>query len=192
VDIRRTHRLLLLASAFLLGCATGAAEPVLGPGMRVRARMTDGDRIVGSIQRVARDTLQIVGTDGETRAVSLASVSSVELSRGRGASTRTGVALGALAGGVIGGTVAVVSWEEPACRNTPVLDGTWNSCGVGWISQDSSAEGAAVGGAFLGALIGAGVGALIGSRVQAEQWQSCVPGPGPRASSLPACRLSGF
>ena len=159
----------------VVGVAASAAmtsTPVFGqalvPGARLRVTLkgTPPTILVGTVDRVAGDTLHLrVPYRGQTVPLPLMTVASTEISRGR----HSRAAKGALIGGGIGVAVGLLAFDM--ADPNPDLRARWG---------------------ILFGLMGAGTGALIGAQSRSEKWEM-VPLPSLPAASVSFNRVElGF
>ena len=136
---------LLIGVACLLTTAllrTAAAQ--VGPGDRVRVTTPDIERYDGTVQAIRGDFLTV-----DTLTVPRASITRLEVHRGRKGQAHLGAAIGAVALGAAGVAVGIAFCEGFECPK---------------------GEGAAVGGGagvLVGGLLGLGIGALTKS----DRWE---------------------
>lgn len=90
--------------------------------------------------------------------MSIDEVTKLEVLQGRGSHVREGIAVGGIAGALIGAAIGVATYEE--C----VPEG-WFDC---TFTLDEAARAMLAGTA--GGVLGAGVGALLGSTVPKQEW----------------------
>ncbi|UCC84509.1 MAG: hypothetical protein JSW46_06165 [Gemmatimonadota bacterium] len=145
---------LLLVAAFVLTASVdlfAQQEPPVAPGDRVRvtAPTIDPDTFVGTVVAMGADAcvLEVEGHAGPLP-LPLASVTSLEVSRGQKSRTLWGAGIGLVAGGAAGAAI-----------------GSASSRGDEWSGLGTLAY--AAGGAWLGLLFGAAIGAVI----RTERWE---------------------
>jgi hypothetical protein len=181
---------IMLSRIVLFVCAALLAHPAvlraqsvadLAPGARVRVVDPGTGRIVGTVESVAGDSLVVLsgrGEDARTVTLSLSSIRTVQVSRGkpsRPMSALQGAALGALTGsvgGVAGATIGHLSYQDDC-------DGGEDD----WMCF-SMAE-SALFGVMIGAPMGAAWGAALGFVFPQERWRSLT------AASPPALTVNG-
>ena len=157
-----------------------ARRGLLAPGARVQlyaSQTADGQygRFVGRIVGWLPDSLVLRTGDDLPLVVPVASITRLEVSRGRESHGGRGAAFGALIGIPLGAVVGLATYEECVPRG-----GSWDfSCLFDWGPEYS-----ALGGALVGGLGGVVVGALIGATIETDRWEE-VPLDRLRVSFVP-------
>jgi hypothetical protein len=151
--------LVLVLLCVFVNSATGATALVTGDRVRVTLIAREPQPVIGSVLELPKDELVLVAEpDSSRRAIPLAAIEKLEVSRGRQSSALKGAAWGALIfaipGAVLGASAGGVEDETAA---------------------ETSIAGAAAAGFAVGAVIGAGVGALLGSFGHHEKWKEVSP-----------------
>ena len=168
--------------------ATPAASPLLlETGTRIRVKpngesrlFPGGDRRVGVLRALTRDSLTIDWTGGGSATVPIASVSQLDASRGRQHFVVRGLLIGGVAGAGMGALIGAASYDSSPCE--PI--GCFFDYGRGF----DTAVGAAIGGGA-GLVVGGTVGA-IGRR---EVWRRVRLGAlASRVSVTPLPRSRGL
>ncbi len=158
-------------------------EPQVIPGDRVRvlAPSVSPDRLVGTMLAMDPDSC-VLDVEGRYKpvAVPLASLTSLQVSRGKRSLAGPGAVVGMLTGGIAGVSLALSACKvEGACRSN---------------GEDKTVVVALVLGVG-GAALGAGVGALLGAFKKVDRWEE-VPldairvGPAPNAPGGVAISVS--
>ena len=158
------YRTLGICTLLLIGYFTPARSQAISPtpGSRVRISAPDLalNRVTGRVVSADADSLVLErGPEAERLVIPVGSLGRLEVSRGRShwEGARTGWGLGSVAGGLIGGTWAVI--DEVAYNRANEID-----LNAGWTTL------VFFGGFLAGGLIGAPVGLLAGSIIGREQW----------------------
>ena len=164
----------MTASLFLLTLQTAGAA--VAPGTRVRLKLDEkqtwagfdslealgigrGDRIVGSLLSLSRDTLTIAPkTNAFAIIVPTTMVRKLEASKGRGGRAGKGAWIGLASGAGAGIAAALVACADGYCTEA---EG----------NQDQTGFVAVVFG-LGGGLVGAGIGAVVGSFITGENWEA--------------------
>lgn len=151
---------LVTAALLLIATRAGAqaapeADPVVQSGSRVRIISMDSLRVIGRVETINDERLLVQRGQGASVAVPIASIRSVEISRGY----RSRAAKGALIGGLsTGAAVAVLVF-------------------AGTDPDDSEREEEALILGTLATLPGAAIGTLVGYLTSPERWvRAVVPG----------------
>jgi len=151
--VRIAALLAILASNVAVDLAAQQTAPALKLGDRVRVLVpTTEEPYLGTIQALGSDTLLLaIEGDRDPLVLSLADMTSLELSRGVKSRWATGAALGAGTLGLIGFAVDCTTSDEESM--------VWGGgCGDGKYTLILGAAGAVIGG-------------LIGSTVKVERWE---------------------
>lgn len=153
-------------------------ESIVAPGARVRVRApsVSRDRLVGTVLEMGADTCVLeVENWADPLALPLASLETLEVSRGTKSNAGTGALIGGLAGGVLGLALGVVVAAEAADEGAPQM---W-----GLVEEPYDALAVAAIGVGAGAYVGLGIGA--GKR--SDRWEE-VPLDRLRVSLVPQRR----
>lgn len=163
-----TGRVACLLSFLFAPWGPMSAQPVPGPGERVRILQSDDVRLTGLVGDWTEDSFELVlDSGGGTRTITAASI--VELERSLGQRRNVGKYLGisAAAGAVIGGVAGAVM---PLC----VDRGGWFDCFL----EPTQRRDAVALGIFGGAIAGMVPGLVIGLVKRDEAWEvTPIPGP---------------
>ncbi len=154
----------------LLSAATPAvvAAQSVKPGDRVQVTAPDINKYDGTLQALTRDTLTV-----DTLRIAVASVTRLDVHRGRHAGILRGVKIGAGAGALIGFSVGAAQDQDPPPQ-----------CGLGNVfCPGPNWEKALIYG-LVGIPLGAGAGALLGRIFASDRWEK-VPLDGLRLSFAP-------
>jgi hypothetical protein len=104
--------LVLALWACLSSAVNGQEPPVPEEGSRVRIRTDDGRRLVGTLHLLPEDTVWLRTTHGDFK-IPLASVETLELSRGTTRPVAQGSLVGAFIGSGIGAMVMLTCEDKP-------------------------------------------------------------------------------
>lgn len=151
-----------IALATLPALRLATQEPLLTPGTRVRiaAPSVAPAQLIGTVRASDKDTLVVDVADRMSPVIiPVASVETIELSRGRHAHTWQGVGVGFLVGGVVGAALGA------SCEGDFLCPGP-------------------AGGALVLGVVAMLPGALVGALIRTERWEGVGPGgvsvgPGP-------------
>ncbi len=161
--MRQITLLVVLAVTPFTSVAAQASR-LVRPGARVRLSAPDLGitKYNGSLVSVTRDTLTV-----DTLAVALASVTRLDVHRGRKSNTWKGAAYGFVAGAIPG---AVLSYAGCASDPDPFIEIPPGVCaGLGVVLYGG---------------IGAGIGAIVGALTRTDRWEE-VPLDQLRVSFVP-------
>ncbi len=128
----------------------GAQDTLVGPGAKVRVYAPD--RLVGIIEELNPDGLLLRLEDRDSpQAIPFASITRLEVSRGKKSRFLKGLGVGLLLGAVSGTAIGFASSDDPP-----------------WFFS-FSAEAAVLG--VLGGLAGGVIGGVIGATTKVDRWQ---------------------
>ena len=162
--MRRSHFIILLLTATPVVVAAQSVKP----GDRVQVTAPDLTRYDGTLQALTRDTLTV-----DTLRIAVASVTRLDVHRGRHAGIVRGVMIGAGVGAFIGFFVGAAQAQDPPPQ-----------CGIGQVfCPGPNWEKALIYG-LVGIPLGAGAGALLGRIFASNRWEK-VPLDGLRLSFAP-------
>jgi hypothetical protein len=109
-------------------------EPPVAPGDRVRVTAPNevSGRFVGTVMKIGADTcvLEVEGR-AEALALPLASVTSLEVSRGRKSNILKGAGIGLLIGGAVGIVAGVAACSGDGCEYAGATVGSLGAIGAG-------------------------------------------------------------
>jgi hypothetical protein len=141
-----------------------------GPRLRVWAPHAT----IGTLIRSDSDVLVIARGVGDTVTVARSAVQRADVSAGLHRRTVEGLAIGAFAGGLLGGLYGSVAYEDP-CK----------SQGSNYCFDFVGPDLVIFAGAIIGGLTGGAFGALIGSQSRLEKWSPAPRFENPRLTVAP-------
>ena len=128
---------------------------VLGARVRVTAPTVAENRLVGTVAAVDADTLVLGVKHGTSSlAIPFASMTSLEVSRGKKSNVGKGLGIGFLAGAALGAVIGFAAGDDPP----------------GFLAFSSEQKAAA--GAILGGLAGGVIGGVVGATGPSERWET--------------------
>ena len=158
----------LVLAAFFPVAAT-AQSASLAPGARVRVTAPNDNlkRVVGTVAEVRNDSILLVN-NRESRAVALANVTSLEVSKGQRSMFLRDAGLGLGIGAVAGYVMGYATYEE--CNPDPY---GFFDC----MFEPESRGQAATWGGLVGGALGLVSGALVGAFHRVDRWESLTVPP---------------
>ncbi|MFC1639848.1 hypothetical protein ACFL3B_03680 [Gemmatimonadota bacterium] len=158
--MRRVVLYMVVVALFGPDRTASAQQPPLQPGERIRLTTWTpwSPEIAGTCMAVDRDTLRVLAEpDATALAIPLDSLHRLHVYGGKKSSGGNGAVLGAFVGGLGGGTLSGVLYEETECELVCVMD----------LEQADVILMGILTGAVLGGVVGGAVGALI----KTDRWE---------------------
>lgn len=137
-----------------------AAQRAPSQGDRVRIVLASGERVTGTVEPSAPDTLSLAADYGASRVIAMSDVGALELSGGRHRRFARNLGFGVAGSAVVGGTLAAVTWSP--CTDTGIF-----AC----LLHPESRSDALLMGLVGGAIIGLPVGLIAGLAITEERWE---------------------
>jgi hypothetical protein len=137
--------------------------------VRVSAHSVLSRQTIGRLASVTGDTILVVDSLGTTRRFAMTDVSGVDTSAGTRTRSLEGMAIGVVAGGLIGGAIAHASWKPCVAEEF-----------LGCLLTPNDAGPKTIGGALVGMGVGVVIGKAVGMLFETEAWERVVSSRGPK------------